>query len=223
MGLQGMINDLVRRIDRPGTEYGSLRFEELARGDRIAMAQIITAAELYKEADPDVHGRIMDRVRSLGGSRRAPVIGFTGTGGAGKSSLIDEFLVRHLREHRNSRVAVMSSDPSRRRTGGALLGDRIRMNSAADQRVYMRSFATRRSDGELSGSIADAIAIARAAGFDLIVAETAGTGQADAHILGLVDVSVYVMTGEYGAPSQLEKIAMLDYAEIGRASCREKV
>ncbi len=142
-----------------------------------------------------------------------PVIGITGTGGAGKSSLIDEIIVRLLRDFSEVRVAVMCSDPAKRRSGGALLGDRIRMNAIVSKRVYMRSFAANHLNTDFSDALADALRIVKAAGFDLAIAETAGVGQGSAGLTDIADISVYVMTSEYGAASQLEKITMLDYAD----------
>ena len=143
-----------------------------------------------------------------------PVIGITGTGGAGKSSLTDEIILRFLLDMQDIRIAVISSDPSRRKTGGALLGDRIRMNSIKSARIYMRSLATRQSLTEIPEALTDIIHVVKAAGFDLIIAETAGIGQGDSSIVNLTDISMYVMTSEFGAASQLEKIDMLDYADL---------
>ncbi len=142
------------------------------------------------------------------------MIGITGTGGAGKSSLTDELILRILRDLTDVHVAIISCDPSRRKTGGALLGDRIRMNAIETGRVYMRSLATREAQSELPASLPEAIAVAKASGYDIIIAETAGIGQGDSRITDLVDIAVYVMTAEFGAPSQLEKIDMLDYADV---------
>ncbi len=147
-------------------------------------------------------------------AQRAPVVGLTGTGGAGKSSLTDELLQRFLRQFPDRHVAVVAIDPTRRRSGGALLGDRIRMNSLGAPNVFMRSLATRRQHLATSAVLADVIALYRAAGFDLIVVETAGIGQSDTEIVDLADLSLYVMTAEYGAASQLEKIDMLDFADM---------
>ena len=147
-------------------------------------------------------------------NKNPPVIGLTGTGGAGKSSLTDELILRMLMDLKDVNIAILSCDPSRRKTGGALLGDRIRMNSIETGRVYMRSLATREAQSELPASLAEAIQVVKAAGYDIILAETAGIGQGDSRIIDLVDLSVYVMTAEFGAPSQLEKIDMLDYADI---------
>ena len=145
---------------------------------------------------------------------RAPVVGITGTGGAGKSTVTDELLSRFMQHFPELRVAVIAVDPTRRRTGGALLGDRIRMNSLRHERIYMRSVATRQSNRSTSAMLADAIEVLRSIGFDLVIVETAGTGQSDSEIVDLVDVPIYVMTSEFGAASQLEKIDMLDLAEL---------
>ena len=142
------------------------------------------------------------------------MIGITGTGGSGKSSLTDELIQRLLHDLKDLQVAIISADPSRRKTGGALLGDRIRMNAIDSPRVYMRSLATRRSHTEIPEAMADIIQVLKAAGFDLIIAETAGIGQGDSQIVDLVDIAMYVMTAEFGAASQLEKIDMLDFADI---------
>jgi methylmalonyl-CoA mutase len=142
------------------------------------------------------------------------VLGITGTGGAGKSSVTDEIVRRFLHHFTNKTIAVISVDPSKKKTGGALLGDRIRMNAISDPRAYMRSLATRESDKALSAHVQEAIDICKSAGFDLIILESAGVGQSDASILDYCDVSLYLMTPEYGAPSQLEKINMLDYADL---------
>ncbi|HPP80794.1 MAG TPA: methylmalonyl-CoA mutase family protein [Deltaproteobacteria bacterium] len=187
-------------------------------------------ARLIESRDPVVLGRLVsmaERSRARGdGSfepmraflssmeKRSPVLGVTGTGGSGKSSFIDELIRRFLKHHPERTVAVLSVDPTRSRSGGALLGDRIRMNSIEDNRVFMRSMATRRSSHELSDAIEDAIASVRAAGFNLVIVETSGIGQGDTAVARISDVSVYVMTAEFGAPSQLEKIDMLDLADV---------
>jgi methylmalonyl-CoA mutase len=204
LGLQGIVNDMLRRTDFPTVETA----EEidpglLAAGDHAAIAKSITLIELG--ACPEV------RPKPLG---TCAVVGVTGTGGAGKSSLVDELVRRFLHDFCDKRVAILSVDPSRRRTGGALLGDRIRMNSIDTPRVYMRSLATRGSSSELSPAIRGALDVARAAGFDLAIVETSGIGQADAAVVDCCDVSLYVMTSEFGAPSQLEKIEMLDRADL---------
>jgi methylmalonyl-CoA mutase len=199
MGLQGMINDMLARCD-----FDLARFSpsELKVGDPRSLAQVITAIEL---------GSFKGRLEA----KSAPVLGVTGTGGAGKSSLTDE-LVRRFRLDLGDElgIAVLSVDPTRRKTGGALLGDRIRMNAIHGGRTFMRSLATRETGSELSAAIGEAIAACKAAGYELIIVETAGIGQGDAAIVPHADVSLYVMTPEFGAASQLEKIDMLDYADV---------
>ena len=217
MGLQGMINDMLERCDvdlsQSAAKDGGI--DAVKKGDRRALARLITVLENGK---PDsLRAAVKKAADSL--SAPPPTLGITGTGGAGKSSLTDE-LIRRLRLDQGDRlnIAVISIDPSRRKSGGALLGDRIRMNAinpwADGPRVYMRSLATRAAGGELSQALPDAIAACKIAGFDLIVVETSGIGQGDAAIVPLVDVSLYVMTPEFGAASQLEKIDMLDFADF---------
>src|SRR3954469_2285506 len=199
MGLQGMINDMLARCDFDLAQYAP---EELQPGNARALAQVITALEL---------GTFKGKLKK----GAAPVLGVTGTGGAGKSSLTDE-LVRRFRLDQGDElgIAVLSVDPTRRKTGGALLGDRIRMNAIHGPRTFMRSLATREAGAELSAAIGDAIAACKAAGYELVIVETAGIGQGDAAIVPHADVSLYVMTPEFGAASQLEKIDMLDYADL---------
>ena len=205
MGLQGMINDLVQKSDvvTPVAETGSLSQRILAK-DPMAIAQAISCAERGE------HGTIS----FVNDTRRSPVLGITGTGGAGKSSLTDELVRRFLLDHPDKTIAVVSVDPSKRKTGGALLGDRIRMNAVSDPRVYMRSFATREANVALNPHVRDAIKILSYAQYDLIIVETAGIGQSDSQITELADVAMYVMTPEFGAATQLEKIDMIDYADI---------
>src|SRR5262245_24968818 len=197
MGLQGMINDMLARCD----------FDP-ARKDPKTLAQIITALELGVFND-------QKSIHEKAKAHPASVIGITGTGGAGKSSLTDE-LVRRIRLDQGDakKIAVLSVDPTRRKTGGALLGDRIRMNAIHGANVSMRSLATRDTGSELSAALGDAIAATRAAGYDLVMVETAGIGQGDAAIVPHADVTLYVMTPEFGAASQLEKIDMLDFADF---------
>jgi methylmalonyl-CoA mutase len=214
LGLQGMINEMLRGIDAPKNLKAAIEhIENLTAQNHLAVAQFITAVE---EAQGEIKEEVLRQLEIplAGRSVKAPVLGITGTGGAGKSSLVDELITRFLNDFSDKTVAVLSVDPSRRKTGGALLGDRIRMNSLGRERVYMRSLATRAGGKEISGAMSDAIRVAQAAGFDLIVVETAGIGQGDAAIVPLVDVPMYVMTAEFGAQSQLEKIDMLDYAEL---------
>ncbi|MBX7258455.1 MAG: methylmalonyl-CoA mutase family protein [Candidatus Hydrogenedentes bacterium] len=212
LGLQGMIDHILHHIDFSLDTKGLLADPPpLTPSDTATIARLITAVEQNREGAFLVG--IRDTLKKHV-TRPVPVLGVTGTGGAGKSSLVDELLVRFLRDFPEKTVAVLSVDPSRKRSGGALLGDRIRMNAIDTPRVYMRSLATRAQSGEVSGALADAIAVVKAAGFDWVIVETAGIGQGDAAIVPLVDVSLYVMTAEFGAPSQLEKIDMLDFADL---------
>jgi methylmalonyl-CoA mutase len=221
MGLVGMIRSMLTSCDHlPGPALARVP-EGISPDRQGAIARAITTLELAHEEDaaPDVRQAALtlradleSRAKSL--AKKAPVIGFTGTGGAGKSSLIDEVLLRFLEAFPDKRVAVLSVDPTRRRTGGALLGDRIRMNASRNDRVYLRSMATRRANLATSPAVKDALALLQVAGFDLVVLETAGIGQSDSEVTDLVDTSVYVMTPEFGAPSQLEKIDMLDFADL---------
>lgn len=222
LGLRGMIDDLVARTlaDRqalePGRVYHLDDQRELARYITVLEAArasrgvdvLPVTTEIPRAGESDAHGAAGDM-----GAATA-VVGITGPGGAGKSSLIDELATRFLHDFAEKRVAILSTDPTRRRTGGALLGDRIRVNSAAHPRVYMRSLATRAQGGEVAAVLQEAILAVGAAGYELVIAETAGAGQSDAAIAPLADVAVYVMTPEYGAASQLEKISMLDYADL---------
>ncbi len=214
MGLQGMINDMMRSMDGPGVDFDHLEFDRLNVDNKLTIARFISAVQEAGANDPDRLKQILAALAPAVESKNIPVIGLTGTGGAGKSSLTDELIIRILRDLPELNIAVISCDPSRRKTGGALLGDRIRMNAIDNDRVYMRSLATRRSQTELPESLPHAVTVARAAGFDMILVETAGIGQGDSRVVDLVDLSVYVMTAEFGAPSQLEKIDMLDYADI---------
>jgi len=209
LGLDGMIEDVIRRVrlsTRPVFEFGPM-----GPRDHQQIARAISSLELAEAPTA-----LRETLRKSGGrpSRRAPVLGITGTGGAGKSSLTDELLLRVVRNFPDRNVAVVAMDPTRRRSGGALLGDRIRMNSLAAEQVFMRSLATRRQNLATSAVLADVLELLRHVGFDLIVVETAGIGQSDSEIVDLVDVPLYVMTSEYGAASQLEKIDMLDFAEL---------
>ncbi len=216
LGLQGIINHLVRSIDHPqgGEDEDLSLVGELAPERPEVVARVITWVE---RAALGQGGELAAWRKALAARRPdkvMPVVGITGTGGAGKSSLTDELLLRLLADFPEIRVAVLSVDPTRRKSGGALLGDRIRMNSLASPRLYLRSLATRNSGMEVSKGLDDAIAVARAAGYDLIVVETAGIGQGDAAVVDYVDVSLYVMTSDFGAASQLEKIDMLDFADL---------
>ncbi|UKE68532.1 methylmalonyl-CoA mutase family protein [Xanthomonas cerealis pv. cerealis] len=233
MGLVEMIEDVVVRAARGRDSGLGTRDAEQAGAslpgidDEIGIGRMLSALEdgafseaelalLRKQWQSGLPGTSESRVPSPGPRERraAPVIGLTGTGGAGKSSVTDELLNRFLAGFPKMRIAVVSVDPSRRRTGGALLGDRIRMNALRSPRVYMRSMATRRQHAATNRVLKDCIAFLKGIGYDLVIVETAGIGQSDSEIVDLVDFPVYVMTSDYGAPSQLEKIDMLDFAEL---------
>ena len=210
MGLQGMINDMLQQCDFPSGTNLKDEVKSLAKRDVKAIARIISAAENF----PEDAKLILKQVEEIAKATKVPVLGITGTGGAGKSSLIDELVRRFLIDFPNKNIAIVSVDPSKRKTGGALLGDRIRMNAIANDRVYMRSLATRQSNLALSKYVQEAVNVVKAAGYDLIILETSGIGQSDTEILDHSDVSLYVMTPEYGAATQLEKIDMLDFADV---------
>jgi methylmalonyl-CoA mutase len=210
MGLQGMINDLVAQSDYAVGKNLNGEVNALDSQDPKVIARIISAAENF----PDESKQILDQIREKIKTKTTPVLGITGTGGAGKSSLVDELVRRFLIDFDDKRIAIISVDPSKRKTGGALLGDRIRMNSINNERVYMRSLATRQSNLALSKYVQEAVNIVKAAGYDLIILETSGIGQSDTEITEHSDVSLYVMTPEYGAATQLEKIDMLDFADV---------
>lgn len=215
MGLQGMINHMVKLLDFPILPYHDLDPQQLSTTNPNAIAGFISAVQQAKRGEKDQLDKLTAALAPLVQKNSPPVVGITGTGGAGKSSLTDEIIVRFLHDIKDIRIAIISCDPSRRKTGGALLGDRIRMNSInSSDMVYMRSLATQDSSSEVSKALPEAIQVAKAAGFDLIIAETAGIGQGDSKITEFSDISIYVMTSEYGAPSQLEKIDMLDYADL---------
>lgn len=208
MGLQGMINDLVQKSDFPVGQ--DLKTVSLDKADKSSIARCISAAENY----PEESKSLLEEVRKISLLSKTPVLGITGTGGAGKSSLVDELVRRFLLDFKDKHIAIISVDPSKRKTGGALLGDRIRMNSINHPRVYMRSLATRQSNLALSKYVQDAVDVVKAANFDLIILETSGIGQSDTEIIEHSDMSLYVMTPEYGAATQLEKIDMLDFADV---------
>ena len=210
MGLQGMINDLVEKSDFPTGKDVNVKVEDIAKQDYVAIARLISAAENNRE---EITG-ILDELKILAEKKKSPVLGITGTGGAGKSSLVDEIVRRFLSDFPDKTIAIISVDPSKRKSGGALLGDRIRMNAIDNPRVFMRSLATRQSNLSISKYVQDAETIAQAAGFDFIILETSGIGQSDTAIVDHSDLSLYVMTPEYGAASQLEKIDMLDFADL---------
>jgi len=217
LGLPGMIGETIQTADFDLSSYAPASIKALQGTADVAwraLAQLITVIE-----NKNVDSKLLDEVRSAGAKKKTPVIGITGTGGAGKSSLTDE-LIRRIRLDQNDalKIAVISIDPSRRKSGGALLGDRIRMNAispwSGGQRVFMRSLATRDFGSEISAALPDVLAATKCADFDLIIVETSGIGQGDAAIVPYVDVPLYVMTPEFGAASQLEKIDMLDFAEF---------
>ncbi len=210
MGLQGMINDLLRKSDFATGETLPASPDQLRADAPTILARYISAAENFG----DRHQTILREIHQLASGRHVPVLGITGTGGAGKSSLVDELVRRFLMDFPDKRMAIVSVDPSKRKTGGALLGDRIRMNAIHSPRIFMRSLATRQSNLALSRHVGETLDILKVANFDLIILETSGIGQSDTEITEFADVSLYVMTPEYGAATQLEKIDMLDFADV---------
>jgi methylmalonyl-CoA mutase len=210
MGLQGMIDDMLARSDFDLVDDLPATLDGLGEGNGRVLARVITGLE-RGALDPDLRASLHRRAADAGA---VPVLGVTGTGGAGKSSLTDELIRRFRLDEPERRIAVIAIDPSKRKSGGALLGDRIRMNAIDGRQVFMRSLATRESATEVPAYLPDIVAACKAAGFDLIIVETPGIGQGDAGIVGHVDCALYVMTPEFGAPSQLEKIDMLDFAEL---------
>ncbi|WP_353778109.1 methylmalonyl-CoA mutase family protein [Winogradskyella sp. 3972H.M.0a.05] len=210
MGLQGMINDLVEKSDYAIGESLNGEAEILPGKNPKAIARVISSAENF----PDVAKDALDTIHNKNKTSKTPVLGITGTGGAGKSSLVDELVRRFLIDFPKKTIGIISVDPSKRKTGGALLGDRIRMNAINSPRVYMRSLATRQSNLALSKYVNEAVEVLKAAEYDLIILETSGIGQSDTEILEHSDVSLYVMTPEFGAATQLEKIDMLDFADL---------
>jgi methylmalonyl-CoA mutase len=210
LGLQGMINEVVELSDYPTGKDLKITKADILKRDYHAIAQLISAAENHHS---EVKNLLLELKDGCAQSS-TPVVGITGTGGAGKSSLVDELVRRFLADFPDKTLAIISVDPSKRKTGGALLGDRIRMNAINTQRVYMRSLATRQANLALSKHIAEALCVVKNAGFDLVILETSGIGQSDTEIVEYGDVTMYVMTPEYGAATQLEKIDMLDYADI---------
>nr|MBC8511056.1 methylmalonyl-CoA mutase family protein [Cryomorphaceae bacterium] len=210
MGLQGMINDLIKRSDFLVGEHLVGGITEVKTKNVNAIARLISAAENC----PEKHATTLSEIKELAVKSATPVLGVTGTGGAGKSSLVDELVRRFIIDFPNKNIAIVSVDPSKRKTGGALLGDRIRMNAIKSDNVYMRSLATRQANLALSAHVNDALDILKVANYDLIILETSGIGQSDTEIIEHSDVSLYVMTPEYGAATQLEKIDMLDFADL---------
>ncbi|ROI08272.1 cobalamin-binding protein [Chryseobacterium sp. H3056] len=211
MGLQGMINDLVQRSDFATGEHIEVSdLDKIKFEDSKSLAEVISAVENFSDKKPELVQAIDEKSKDS----TIPIIGITGTGGAGKSSLTDELVRRFLRSNPEQKIAIVSVDPSKKKTGGALLGDRIRMNSINDARVYMRSMATRENNVSVSPYIHSALNILKLAKPDVIILETSGIGQSGSEITDIADVSMYVMTPEYGASTQLEKIDMLDYADL---------
>lgn len=210
MGLQGMINDVLMQCDFPIGLNINCELQKLQTKDAHSVGRLITAAENY----PEQNTEWLAQLKTQNSKHKTPILGITGTGGAGKSSLVDELVRRFLMDFPEKTLAIVSVDPSKRKTGGALLGDRIRMNAINNGRVFMRSLATRQSNLALSKYVQSAVDILRGAEYDLIILETSGIGQSDTEIVDHSDVSLYVMTPEYGAATQLEKIDMLDFADL---------
>ncbi len=210
MGLQGMINDLVKKSDFAIGDTLNGEVDILETKNTKAIARVISSAENFPEVAKDT----LTKIHLKNEDSKTPVLGITGTGGAGKSSLVDELVRRFLIDFPDKTVGIVSVDPSKRKTGGALLGDRIRMNAINTSQVYMRSLATRQSNLALSKHVNEAVEVLKAAAYDLIILETSGIGQSDTEIIEHCDVSLYVMTPEFGAATQLEKIDMLDFADL---------
>ncbi len=210
MGLQGMINDVLQQCDYTIGETVNGELKLLNQRDKKSIARLITAVENFPENNENWYQDLLKDVDT----KKVPVLGITGTGGAGKSSMVDEIIRRFLHDFEDKTLAIVSVDPSKRKTGGALLGDRIRMNAVNHERVYMRSLATRQSNLALSKYVQAAVNILKAGGYDLIILETSGIGQSDTEIVDHSDMSLYIMTPEFGAATQLEKIDMLDFADL---------
>ena len=210
MGLQGMINDLIKKSDFLIGEKLKGNISDIQDKNINAISRMISAAENC----PNEHSKSLKEIKRLASTSKSPVLGITGTGGAGKSSLVDELVRRFIINFPKKNISIISVDPSKKKTGGALLGDRIRMNSIKSDQVYMRSLATRQANLALSAHVNDALDILKVAEYDLIILETSGIGQSDTEIVEHSDVSLYVMTPEYGAATQLEKIDMLDFADL---------
>ena len=210
MGLQGMINDLVLKSDYTIGDKLVGEIKDIENQKIKSISRAISAVENF----PNNHKEFIKTITQKAKNKKIPILGITGTGGAGKSSLVDELVRRFLNQYQNIKIGIISVDPSKRKTGGALLGDRIRMNSINSNRVYMRSLATRQANLALSKHVSKALEILKVANFDLIILETSGIGQSDTEITEHSSLSAYVMTPEYGAATQLEKIDMLDFADI---------
>lgn len=211
MGLQGMINDMLEKCDFPTGNNLNGEVKHLKEKDVKSIARLISSAENFPKEFAKFTTEISDATKA---HTKVPVLGITGTGGSGKSSLVDELVRRFLIDFKDKTIAIISVDPSKRKTGGALLGDRIRMNAIKNERVYMRSLATRQSNLALSKYVKEAVDVVKAANYDLIILETSGIGQSDTEITEHSDICLYVMTPEYGAATQLEKIDMLDFADV---------
>ncbi len=210
MGLQGMINDVLQRCDFAAGNISEVNHDDIIKSDYGALAALITAIENSNPARESIIKELGKTCEEI----NTPVLGLTGTGGAGKSSMIDELIRRFKTYNPDMRIAVISVDPTKRKTGGALLGDRIRMNVINQPGIYMRSMATRQANLALSRYVKDTVCVVKKAGFDLIILESSGIGQSDTEIIDFSDLSMYIMTPEFGAATQLEKIGMLDYADI---------
>ncbi len=210
MGLQGMINDLVKQSDYPIGQENEFDLSKLNFEHPHHIARLISMAENNQEGFKAYRAILEEKSKEF----TTPILGITGTGGAGKSSLVDELVRRFLKDKPDKKIGIISVDPSKRKTGGALLGDRIRMNAISHPNVYMRSLATRQSNLALSKHVDDALLILKSIGFDLVILETSGIGQSDTEIIDHSNLCLYVMTPEYGAASQLEKIDMLDFADV---------
>jgi isobutyryl-CoA mutase len=210
LGLQGMINDVLKQSDFEIGKNEQLHVQKIKLDSPGEIARAISSIENF----PEIHHQFIENLKENADGLSTPILGITGTGGAGKSSMVDEIIRRFLRDNPDKHIGIISVDPSKRKTGGALLGDRIRMNAVNHPRVFMRSLATRQSNLALSKYVQSAIHLLKIAGYDLIILETSGIGQSDTEIIDHSDVSLYVMTPEYGASTQLEKIDMLDFADI---------
>ncbi|MEC7239665.1 MAG: fused isobutyryl-CoA mutase/GTPase IcmF [Myxococcota bacterium] len=214
MGLEGMIADLLSQCDVDLLAQDLPVLEDVVAGNVVAVARAISLAEAEVEKPGTLPEELKSELHEQAMNSTAPIVGITGTGGAGKSSFTDELVLRIRADHPDLKLVVLSVDPTRKRTGGALLGDRIRMNAVYGEGCFMRSLATRASGTELTASIHNALAVVKAAGAELILLETSGIGQGNSAVMEVSDLAIYVMTPEYGAPSQLEKIDMLDYADL---------
>ncbi len=210
LGLQGMVDDMLAKADVPTGELNGASIEDLSPADHLLVARLISAGENY----PDKYADLFEQLSERAAASNVLVIGVTGTGGSGKSSLVDELVRRFLLDFEEKTIALIAIDPSKRKTGGALLGDRIRMNAIPHPRAFMRSLATRQANLSLSPAVRSTLDVVKAAGFDLVILETPGIGQSDSEIVDFSDLTAYVMTPEYGAASQLEKIDMLDFADL---------